>query len=275
MFGSILVSAQSDDSRLQAIQDALKSFFRDNKSYYREAEGNKDYIYRPVLKLIADMAQSNHPPRVLELGAGRTSFPRFLREHKTGIQIDLIAHDINETNVDYYAQNSIKFVVGDWPQIKAEGPFDLCFSSFVYEHLVEPHNFLKGMIENLTPTGKIVIVCPKYIVPGYVPPAIRWLPLWKQHLLTCYLSLSNMLTKITKRCNFWICVEPTIIRRPYRRDYDAVHMVSTEDVRAAVSPNFRVRTLPLDRTTVTARVRDRLMLLSIVIERNAANGQDA
>lgn len=198
-----------------------------------------------------------------------------LREHANGTKVDLIAHDINETNVDYYAQNAIKFVIGGWPQIKAEGPFDLCFSMFVYEHLVEPRNFLNGMIENLTPTGKIVFVSPKYTIPGYVPPAIRWLPLWKRHLITCYLSLSNVLTKLTGHCKFWICVEPAILRRPFRRDYDAVHLVSTEDVRAAVSPVFRVRPLPLYRATLTARFRDRLMLLSILIERNEASRQIA
>jgi hypothetical protein len=240
-------------------------------SYFQEAEGNKDYIYYPILQIIAGMARPGQSCRVLELGAGRTSFPQFIREHGNGIEVEFIAHDINDTNAEYYAQNAIRFIIGGWAQVKAEGPFDFCFSSFVYEHLVEPRNFLGGMIENLTPTGKSVIVCPKYIIPGYVPPAIRWMPLWKQHVITCYLSLSNVLTKITGRCKFWICVEPTIFfKRPYRRDYDAVHMVSTEDVRAAVSPMFRVRSLPLARSTLTARVRDSLMLLSIVIERNVA-----
>src|SRR6266700_7179229 len=122
MFGSVLVAAQSNDSRLQVVRNALNSFYRNNSSYYEYAEGNKDYLYYPILKLILGMGRSDRPYRVLELGAGRTSFPRFLREHGNGLNVDLIAHD--DTNAEYYAQNAIKFIIGSWPQIKAEGPFD-------------------------------------------------------------------------------------------------------------------------------------------------------
>jgi SAM-dependent methyltransferase len=253
---------------LAKLKDDLAHFYAGNTGYYEQAEGGKDWIYRSLLRVIEEKARTlTRPLRALELGAARTSFPAFLRHHAPALNIEFVAYDINDTNIQFYAENGIDCIIGDYSKIGARGPFDVCFSTAVYEHLVEPQRFLDAMSRNLAPAGAFVIVCPKYIFPGYIPPAIRWLPLWQQHALTCFLSLANLWAAVSGKPNFWICVEPSILRLPYRRDYDAVHMVSSSDLRAAVKPAFRIRRLHLDLGSLKGQMFGRLMLMSIVAER--------
>lgn len=271
MLGGIFVRARSGDARLPKLRNDLARFYANNTAYYEQAESIKDYVYRPLLHLIKEKHRVlARMPRVLELGAARTSFPAFLRRHAPDLGVEFLAYDINDTNRQFYADNGIDFVIGDYSEIDARGPFDLCFSTAVYEHLVEPHRFLDVVVRNLTPQGAFVIVCPKYILPGYVPPAIRWFSLWRQHALTCFLCVSNLWVGITGRPNFWICVEPSILRRPYRRDYDAIHMVSSSDLRTALRPTFTIRRLRLDRGGLKGQLLDRLMMMSVVAERRVS-----
>lgn len=274
MFDMVFVRSPSNDERLRDLTERLTAFYRGNAAYYDEAEGDKASIYWPLLQILAAKAKrSSEPLRVLELGAGRTSFPAFLRKHGQDVKIDFVAQDINETNVDFYIRNGIRYVDGTWSNIHALGPFDLCFSTYVFEHLVAPHEFLSEMANALSPDGSFVIVCPKYGFPGYVPPAIRWLPRWRQYFLTCFLALSNIWTRIDRRPKFWICVDPAVFRLPWRRDNDAVHMVSASDVKAALGSNFRVRPFRLRQKSRKMRLLNNLILMSIVAERKPSVGR--
>jgi 2-polyprenyl-3-methyl-5-hydroxy-6-metoxy-1,4-benzoquinol methylase len=270
-FSSLFCQAQSVDARLSDVERRLSSFYTENSEYYEEASGKKDPIYHPLLSVLARKRGSvNRPLKVIELGAGRTSFPAFVRESKvfTEADIDFLAHDINGTNSDFYEEHDIKYIIGDWEKVSQHAPFDVLFCTYVYEHLVSPHLFLENATRSLSDNGSLVIVCPKYVVPGYVPPAIRWLPSWQQHALTCRLSLSNLGAMFLKRPKFWICTDAAFSHRPFRRDYDAVHMVSSGDLRAYLEPRFSVRSFPLLRGTWKERLLDKAMLMSVIIERN-------
>jgi SAM-dependent methyltransferase len=266
MKSAILTKSESGDARLVSLKEKLTRFHLGNAEYYDQAEGGKDFIYEPILDFLRQMSDGKQPLRVLELGAGRTSFPAFLGDARYPIEIEFTAHDVNRSNVEFYHLHNIQFIIGDLKEITSKGPYDFIFSTFVYEHLVEPQDFLAQMCRNLAREGKFLIVCPKYVFPGYVPPALRWLPLWRQHWLTCFLVLSNLWTRITGRPKFWICVDPAVLRLPFRRDYDAVHMVSATDLRAALKPDFMVRPFRLKRQGLKARLLDGLMLLSIIGE---------
>jgi SAM-dependent methyltransferase len=263
---AILAKSESGDARLVSLKEKLARFYLGNAEYYEHAEGTKDFIYEPMLDRLLKMSNAKRPLRVLELGAGRTSFPAFVRDAGCAVNIEFTAYDVNRSNVEFYHQHNIQFIIGDLIEVASWGPYDFIFSTFVYEHLVEPQDFLAQMCRNLAPDGKFLIVCPKYVFPGYVPPALRWLPLWRQHRLTCFLALSNFRARITGHPNFWICVDPAVLRLPFRRDYDAVHMVSATDLRAALKPDFMVRRFPLKRQGLKARLLDRLMLLSVIAE---------
>jgi SAM-dependent methyltransferase len=267
----MFVKAQSADPRLAQLKRQLSDFYANNTGYYEQAESDKDYVYHPLLRMIeAKQRALGRPLRILELGAARTSFPAYLRRHAPGLAVSYLAYDINDTNLRFYAECAIDCVIGDYALVDARGPFDLCFSTAVYEHLVEPHRFLDVMARNLAPSGALVISCPKYVFPGYVPPAIRWLPRWRQHAFTCFLSLANLWAVLSGKPNFLICTEPAILRLPYRRDFDAVHMVSSGDLRAALKPDFAIRPLRLQRGDLRGRMLDRLMMMSIIAERKTS-----
>lgn len=267
----VFVRAQSCDDRLALLKAELAKFYDDNTNYYAHAEGNKDLIYRALLPFLRGNTENfGERLRIIEIGAGRTGLPAFLRGQGLDGAVDFVAHDINKANIAFYEKNGIRHIICPVAEITSSQPFDLCLSTYVFEHLIEPHEYLGTVDRLLAPNGRLVIVCPKYVFPGYVPPAIRWLPWWDKHTLTCFLSLSNIWTKISRKPNFWICIEPAVFKRAWRRDYDAVHMVSPSDLKAALRPAYRVRSLPLDRPTMKARLFDALCVMSIVAERRSA-----
>jgi SAM-dependent methyltransferase len=269
----ILARAASGDRRLRDLQERMVRFYEKHLPYYRDAaEGDKSFIYEPILHHIkARYASLSRPVRVLELGAGRTSFVDFLNRSSEADIVEYVAHDINDTNVEFYIENGIEFVCGGWPEVRARGQFDLCFSTAVFEHLVEPHRFLQGITEALSPGGDAIIFCPKYGVPGYVPPAIRWLPWIDQQLVTLFLFFSNLWVRATGIPNFWICVEPAVFKKPWRRDFDAVHMVSFADLKAALKKQFELRRFPLHRSSVRMRLLHRIIHLSVIIRKRGSH----
>lgn len=268
MFDSLLAHAHGADARLEQLRERLGRFYTDNVAYYEEAEGDKTFIYLAILELLKQKRRGKSTRlKVLEIGAGRTTFPLFVRQRGYAGEIDFVAHDINETNLSYYRQHGIASVIGGWTALDACGPVDLCFSTYVYEHLVEPHEYLKVVAGILAPDGDLVIICPKYVVPGYVPPAIRWLPWWRRHVVTGFLAASNLWAGIVRRPNFWICLEPAVFKSPWRRDNDAVHMVSTADLRTALGSGFEVQPLQLHYAGTKHRLINKLILMSIVAHR--------
>jgi SAM-dependent methyltransferase len=271
MFNSILAHAQDTDARLNELRERLGRFYADNVAYYEDAEGDKTFIYLAILELLKQKRRAKSSPlKVLEIGAGRTTFPLFIRHHGFADQVDFVAHDINRTNLPYYQEHQIPSVIGGWTAIGGCGPVDLCFSTYVYEHLVEPHKYLKGVAQILAADGSIAVICPKYVFPGYVPPALRWLPWWHRHLLTGFLAASNLWAGLVRKPNFWICVEPAVFKSAWRRDNDAVHMVSTADLKAGLGRAFKVRPLQLQYAGAKHRLINKLILMSIVAHRRSS-----
>ena len=105
---TIFARAQSSDPRLAELQQRLKQFYRGNEAYYDYAENDKSFIYEPILRHIKSRRASNAAPvRILELGAGRTALPAFIRQQKFENNIEYLAHDIDDTNADFYSRQRL------------------------------------------------------------------------------------------------------------------------------------------------------------------------
>jgi SAM-dependent methyltransferase len=269
MLSNLIVRASTQDPQIGYLAERLAAFYYGNQKYYLSAEGEKDAIYQPLCDVIQTKFAAQGRISVLELGAGRTRFPQYAAKHGLGNRLSFTAHDIDETNVAYYESEGIQHAVGPVIDLIGRGRFDVAFSTFVLEHVPDPQGFLDASAKLIEHGGLMVIVCPKYDYPFYVPPALRWLRRWQQVFVNLRLVMQNALVHVTRRPNFWICIEPAVFHRPWRRDYDAVHLVTEADIRTYLRPNFRVRRLQLVRANWRQAILDRLILLSLVAERRS------
>lgn len=266
-----LFTSDSNDVRLRALEGYLADFYRGNAEYYGEAQSEKDYIYGPLMREIQMIKSEGKETTVLEFGAGRSSFPQFMKRNRPDFPIRYIAHDIDESNADYYERLGQDFVVGGWSELEAAmdgSGLDVIFCTYVYEHLTRPGEFIEKGLSLLSKNGVMIIVCPKYTLPGYIPPALRWLGSVRGQLITLLLLAKGCVRSVVGRSRFQICVEPAVLKLPYRRDYDAVHMVWPSDLRYAVPGDFQVRRLVLARSDFVGRVVDRISTMSVVVERS-------
>lgn len=270
---AILVRASPRDPRIRRLEAELQKFYYGNSMYYDCADNDKELFYGPIIEHLVDMEKSvKRTLRVLEIGAGRTKFLESVRNRYPNMRVEFYAHDINDTNIKYYQQRKMNFIIGGWEQIRRSLPFDFIFSTFVYEHVCDPQAFLETTTARLTQNGSFAVICPKYVVPGYVPPAIRWLPWWYKHVLTLALAVSNLLVKITRRPKFWICIRPSVLTRGWARDYDAVHMVSTADLRAWLGSRFDIRKVSAKRSSIKMRLLDQFTMLNVIAVRRRHDG---
>lgn len=215
---------------LAALDARLRSvYLSDGVAYFDEAEKSDKRSFYEIIKpaLSALIAERVHI-RALEFGAGRTRFSQWLKEIGRRDAIHFTAQDVTPTNRDYLAEQCDDVIVGELTDVNLQ--FDFIFSTFVYEHLVYPKATIGHCLRILRPGGILFIVSPQYTMPGYIPPALRHLPRWKQIGANAFLVLSSLLAKLTRRPQFWIAKEPAVFSRPFRRDYDAVHMVSKGDL---------------------------------------------
>src|SRR5262245_29634501 len=101
--------------------------------------------------------------RVLEVGAGRGSITRVLRD-KSGCRITAL--EIDEESIQYLTplcERVIRTDLNDSSWIQAlgnEGEFDVVIVADVLEHLVEPWSALKQMKSLIGPNGQIVVSLP-------------------------------------------------------------------------------------------------------------------
>jgi hypothetical protein len=146
-------------------------------------------------------------------------------------------------------------------------PYDLIFSTFVYEHLIRPDQVLEAGLGAMEAGGLLAIFSPHYGMPGYVPPALRALPLSKRVAAAVLLACGRQWAAWRRRANFWIVTEPALFQRGYFVDADAVHLVSVADLRALLGT--RVDFLPLRVQTKGLRdwVWSRFLLLGVLLRK--------
>jgi 2-polyprenyl-3-methyl-5-hydroxy-6-metoxy-1,4-benzoquinol methylase len=217
----MLIRTSVTDSRnpvLDALSDRLRAYYTNSAEYFKEAEGDKSRFYDLLKPALQRIIAERGTVRVLEFGAGRTSFPRWLSEQGLRANVTFAAQDVTPINQEQMNAICDETLFGDVEAIN--GQFDVIFSTFVYEHLVHPRRLLLHCIRLLTPGGLLFIVCPRYSFPGYIPPALRHLPRWRQLLLSV-----------------WIVTEPALFATGFRRDADAIHMVSRTDLDLTLRPH--------------------------------------
>src|ERR1035438_4594199 len=154
-----------DHPAVAALKLRLKNFY-DTTTAYPAFEAPSDQArwlecVRPHLEV--RLKRSNL--RILELGAGKSTFARYFSDLRT--RITYHAQDITARNHAYLVQQADKVFACEVGEIP-EADYDVIISLFVLEHVASPRSFLSSVKTRLAPGGLHVIVCPRYDMPGYI-----------------------------------------------------------------------------------------------------------
>lgn len=209
-------------------------------------ESDKSRFIEPIADIARGIHERNGHVRILELGAGRSQAPEVFRKRLEGVSYSFELQDINDRNASFYDACGLKLHVGAVEDIPAGPAYDLIFGMFVYEHLCRPARSLDAVRGRLRSRGVIVLIAPEYVLPFYVPPALRHLSGTRRMREAIRLFASNVRTRLTGRPNFWVYSEPAVFHGPWRRDADAVHMVSKADIVAYLGDEFDVGDLAIE-----------------------------
>lgn len=156
---------------------------------------------------------------VLELGAGKTgAYTSFCLENG----YILHAHDINGRNHSHY---SAKGVCIAEPISESSGKYDIIFSSYVFEHVSRPEDFIRDAMSALKPGGSLFILCPNYDSFARNP-SFDNLNAVNRWLLRLYLFVYSRIASAVLKPHFILNKNPAIFNMEWSADRDALHVVS-------------------------------------------------
>lgn len=181
--------------------------------------------------------------RVLEFGAGRTGFARSLGEMRD--RVTFVAQDITSQNEEFLRSEADECHIGPMDTISGSEPYDIIFSTYVWEHLTEPKATLDRCLASLRPGGTLFICCPRYDFPFRLSPSAGHYRPLRWFALSLSLFGSRLATWLTGKPRFWVHLDPAIFHLPWRRDRDAIHWASFGDIKAYARGKCRVRWLPM------------------------------
>ena len=230
--------AQESPPLVQVLRSRLDDFYRNTKGY----DAFQNHSWHPDLwSYVADELQRGKTKscRVLEIGAGRTGFRRYLRER--GVSAHFTAQDVTPQNESFLHEECDEVIIG--PLSNVAGSFDLIFSTFVLEHVTDPRATLETMWKLLRPGGSLFIFCPRYDVPFYLSHSADHYPIPARVAIALRLLAARFAAIVTREPRFLIHVDPAVFVLPWSRDRDAVHWVSYVDLAIWFKDRGRVNKL--------------------------------
>lgn len=251
----------NEHDAVQVMRRRLDEFYGTTSSYpVFQSSPDHSAFYRTLSPILDEIIKRRSKARVLELGAGRPTFPVWLGDRRSAVEYS--AHDVTAQNRAYLESIADHVLIGDISSI--QGEYDLVFSTFAFEHVSAPSPFLEHVRRLLAPRGTHVIICPRYDQPGYLCPSLRHHSFMGRAGLMLFFGASRCAAAIDGRPRFWVNTEPAVFSRPFFRDADAVHIVSRPDVERWHRANgFDVKRLSPVPVTWRQWIAFRLLTLSI------------
>ncbi len=145
----------------------LKQTVWETDNYYKKAHLGSLDINHPGIKLLFNLSKGDK--KILDLGCGEGTRLSFLSKNGTGVDISHKA--INLAKKKYPKLN---FTVGNLENLKfKDDSFDLVYSAYVFEHLINPEKVISEAKRVLKPGGDLVIICPNYGAPNRASPPFK------------------------------------------------------------------------------------------------------
>ena len=259
------------DPRVATLRQALDEFYAKPSSYsdFEVAVNHKPEYWCHVLDAVRERAATlpeGEPVRVLEFGAGRTGFASFLGPLRS--RVHFTTQDVTHANEDHLRSQADTVHIGDVAALA--GPFDVIFSTFVWEHITNPAATYAHLLGVLRPGGCLIIACPRYDVPLYIPPSARHYSRLGQLRVAAWLVRRRLAAIAGGPARFWIHTDPAVLRvADWFRDSDAIHWVSRADFTKAAPPEYRVRRLRARIAGLKGMIFNHLLLAFVRNDRPA------
>lgn len=222
-----------DDLEAAKLADRLRDFYastRDYGAFHAPSSQTLLWFYLAA-ELRARLPETpNGKIHVLEVGAGRSGLGRYLESVGLRDGVELHAQDVTPQNVKWLQEHFDFVSVG--PIDEVQRGFDFVLGSYVLEHVTDPRAFLDALWDKLTPGGAIMMTCPRYDAPFYLPPSVDHLSATEKLTLACKVIWRRLVTLATRRPAWLVLRDPAVFHLPFSIDRDAVHWVSWFDVRA-------------------------------------------
>lgn len=257
------------DPRVAELRVKFDHFYATTTTYTDFQGGShiKPRYWTPILPVIQEILAARGPDstcNVLEFGSGRTGFKKFLGE--LAPRVRFTAQDVTPQNKDYLADNADRVHIGDLRDLHDR--FDVIFSTFVWEHVSHPQSTMKHLLDILNPGGSMFIACPRYDMPGYIPPSARHYNAIGRARVSAWLLARRIRRALGQRGPaFTIHTDPAVLRGPWFRDSDAIHWVALSDFADALPPGYTVERIRLPSENLKTWIWTRFLLAFIRIRR--------
>lgn len=251
-----------EDPRRRELASRLQAFYSSVDNYEAFEDANwKPEFWQPVRAAI-ELCATQTRCRVLEIGAGRTSFAQYLGEIRDRVEFHV--QDITGRNCEYLSGVADKVWICDPTELC--GRYDIIFGTFVYEHLTRPRATLKHLLTLLEPGGCVFIASPRYDFPGYLSPSVRHLSRTRRMIIVAQLLMHRLKVVLGGAPLFLMHYDPAAFHVPWFRDADAIHWPSLWDLRREVAGRATVRRLKLCTRGVRLWFWARFLLLFVRID---------
>ena len=255
---------ESTDS-VKQLRKKLDNFYQSSNNGYSafESISSQNIYWDIVIDKIRIKLKNQNKLEILEFGAGKTGFPLALDDLRKFV--NFTAQDVTNLNLEHLTKVSDNVYIGDINKIS--GSFDIIFSTFVWEHITNPQETLDSLLKHLKPNGSLFIFSPRYDWPGYIPPALRHLKLWKAMYLSFRLVSRRLFPLQFQHNSFLIVLDPAVFHaKKWFRDSDAIHLVSRHDIKNYLTNKNTIwHDCYPKKTSYKAKIMERLMKLCIEI----------
>jgi len=257
------------EAEASELSDRLRDFYGSTTAYVAfQAPSHQTMLWSHVaLELRQRLADKPHGKiRVLEVGSGRSGLATYLQASGLRDKVELHAQDVTAQNAEWLEQYFDAVTIGSIEEVLGE--FDFVLSSYVFEHVAAPQTFLDSLWGKLALGGVIMMTCPRYDAPFYLPPSVDHVAAPRKLALACCVVWRRLLTLITGRPAWLVLKDPAVFHLPFSADRDAVHWVSWFDIRAHWPQATRFK---LASGGIADWIAKNLLTVGFRVERSAAS----
>jgi 2-polyprenyl-3-methyl-5-hydroxy-6-metoxy-1,4-benzoquinol methylase len=230
------------------LRERLDQFYDTTTEYTAfQALSDQRHCWEHVIAGIRDRLKSKPAAKlkVLEVGAGKTGFGRYLAEHQLRDAVEFHGQDVTRSNEQWLRGEADAAFFGDISTAALPSGYDIVFSTYVLEHVTDPPAHLEK-IWSLLADGDLFIFSPRYDLPGYVCPSARHLSAWRRLEFSMRAVSARLLALFLREPQFLIQTDLAAFHGPFFLDADAVHWVSLLDLKIwATRHKASCQTLPI------------------------------